>query len=200
MIITAAPAKTDKFTADRTPQAADPRVGSGSAVGETVPAGTKRCKECGQTKPLEQFYDASKGTGKRPYCRKCDHRRQYETRARTRARTVRQRAYHRSLAALKDLVPADTWHRVYAAELVKAEAEVDQVGDVILMPGQRMDGETAADRIATLCADCGDHHRRGHACPVCGSTPGQPAAVIQISALASGQARVSAKQITVLKP
>lgn len=160
----------------------------------------KRCTDCGTVKPLDAFYNASKGTGKRPYCRKCDHRRQYESRVKSRQRTVRQRAYHRALAEVKRLTPDETWDRLYAAELVKADAEVDQVGDVHPMPGQRMEGESAADRIAEVCTDCGDHHRGGHACTVCGSKPGESAKVIEIAALASGEARVSARQVTVIRP
>ena len=146
-----------------------------------VPPGMKRCTECGETKALNDFYKAAKGNGKRPYCRKCDHRKQYERRVTTRARTVRQRAYHRSLAVLKEMTPAATWDKIMAEQLVLAEAEVDQVGDVVFLPGSRMNGETAADRIAKVCTDCGDHHRGGHACTVCGSKPGEPANVVEIA-------------------
>ena len=121
----------------------------------------KRCTECDEVKPQTEFYNASKGTGKRPYCRKCDHKKQYATRVKTRARTVRQRAYHRSMAVIKEMVSSETWDRVMAEQLKLAEAEVAQVGDVVFLPGGRMSGEAPADRIAEVCTECGDHHRGG---------------------------------------
>ena len=165
-----------------------------------VSAGMKRCTECDEVKPQTEFYNASKGTGKRPYCRKCDDKKQYATRVKTRARTVRQRAYHRSMAVIKEMVSSETWARVVAEQLKLAEAEVAQVGDVVFLPGGRMVGEAAADRIAEVCSECGDHHRGGHECEVCGSKPGESARVVEIAKIVSGEARFSAKQVTVIKP
>lgn len=149
----------------------------------------KRCPECDEVKPLEDFYQQPSQQGVRihPTCKKCENAR---PRVRNAARTIAQRARQRATAELierhsQEFEALKVLHRSLVEremeELARAMPEaVDPETQVVpLKPGQRMQGETIADRVADPCADCERYHGRGHRCPLCGAEPGPDTVVIR---------------------
>lgn len=165
---------------------------------------TRKCEgECGETKPLEAFAPIPNGKGRHRKCERCRGREAYAKRAGDLDRKLASRAYHRTMSEAAGLYRVDYpdhWKAMYDRHLAAAKAEAEATAGANLMPGPRMAHETEADRIAKVCQNCAGHHRLGHACTVCGSTPDHQADIISIASLATGEARFPKGQTTVVKP
>lgn len=146
-----------------------------------VETGEKACPNCGETKPLDDFYPHPQTRdGRHLRCKKCDNARPRKV---TAAKVNRMRARHRALA---DLIKfhEDEFQALLAIRLAEAREEAEALANspeaaehyqdepVRLKPGKRMPGEKAGDRIdVARCPHCIRHHDRGHVCPKCGTAP-----------------------------
>jgi hypothetical protein len=150
--------------------------------------GEKRCRICGQTKPLDQYHRQS-GTadGRDPRCKDCAN-----ARVRPPSKVIEQRARQRAAA---DLIAnhRDEFERLYAARLSEAQREARHLATaatadanpspsrpastpataagsaaavVRLKPGPRGD-QSVVERIREQCPECATYHERGHQCPTC---------------------------------
>lgn len=141
----------------------------------------KTCTQCGQTKPMAEFYEQAGGKyGREAACRDC----KTQTRSITPNRVVRNRARHRAVAALIDR-HRDEFAQLMAAELTTAQAEheeltaaaaergQDDAAVARLRPGpKRREQTSGVERLdVARCPHCIKHHDRGHVCAKCGSAP-----------------------------
>ena len=160
---------------------------------------------CGETKPLDDFLPTQDGYRSKK-CRRCSNTQSYGRLKKTRGaeRKIYNRAYQRATSRFAEWAKqsfGQRWDEILEEEKAKARAELEQLGaGTNLMPGPKSPHEKAIDRIAKICTDCGNHHRGGHTCSVCGSKPGQPARLVEVSKITSGEARVSALEVTVIRP
>lgn len=131
----------------------------------------KRCRKCDEVKPIVEFYPhANYADGYDNRCRTCINRSPKSEELKLEVR-IRSRAHNRATAALKTLYE-DQYQQLYSEFLVSVRAEAETLGPTArLKTGKARAGESVADRIRELCADCGTSHEQGHTCPHCGATP-----------------------------